>query len=105
VRVRLILPLHTREQTSNASQIAPLTGQGVDMRVTPDLAPPPGTPPYMHAKTLVVDGRSAYLGSIDLETTEATRSRELGVTFRNPSLLRQLNARFQSDWSTSQIPG
>jgi phosphatidylserine/phosphatidylglycerophosphate/cardiolipin synthase-like enzyme len=60
--------------------------------------------PYMHAKTMVVDGRIAYLGSIDLDTKEATQDRELGVEFRMPTLVRQLNAQFQSDWSMALAP-
>ena len=58
----------------------------------------------MHAKTMVVDGRTAYLGSIDLDTLEATQDRELGIEFRLPTLVRQLNAQFQSDWSMAEPP-
>ena len=76
-----------------------LTSQGVNVRVTPDQNPP-AAPPYMHAKTMIVDGRVAYLGSIDLDTTEATQDRELGIIFRQRPLVAQLSAQFQADWST-----
>ena len=58
----------------------------------------------MHAKTMIVDGRIAYLGSIELDTTEASQDRELGIEFRLPRLVRQLNAQFQSDWQTADAP-
>jgi hypothetical protein len=46
----------------------------------------------------------AYLGSIDLETTEATQDRERGIEFRLPALVRQMNAQFQSDWNMAEAP-
>ncbi len=104
VRVRLITPLNPIGAPTNAPDIAFLTSEGINVRVTVDQYPPPGTLPYMHAKTMVVDGRIAYLGSIDLETTEATQDRELGIQFRLPTLVRQLNAQFQSDWSMAAAP-
>ena len=55
-------------------------------------------------KTMIVDGRVAYLGSIDLETKEATQDRELGITFRLPRLVRQMSVQFQSDSSQAEIP-
>jgi phosphatidylserine/phosphatidylglycerophosphate/cardiolipin synthase-like enzyme len=58
----------------------------------------------MHAKTIIVDRRNAYLGSIDLDTTEASQDRELGIEFRLSTLARQLNAQFQSDWQSAEVP-
>jgi cardiolipin synthase A/B len=104
VLVRLITPLNPIGAPSNAADIAFLTSEGVNVRVTLGQYPPPGALPYMHAKTMIVDGRVAYLGSIDLETNEATRDRELGITFRLPRLVRQMRTQFQSDWSQAEIP-
>ncbi len=104
VQVHLITPLNPIGASTNAPDIAFLTSEGVNVRVTVDQYPPPGALPYMHAKTMIVDGRTAYLGSIDLETTEATQDRELGIEFRLPSLVRKLNAQFQSDWRSAQTP-
>jgi phosphatidylserine/phosphatidylglycerophosphate/cardiolipin synthase-like enzyme len=104
VRVRLIVPLVPREWAPNGAQVAFLNSQGVSVRVTTEQAPPPGSLPYMHAKTMVVDGRTAYLGSIDLMTTEATQDRELGILFTQPTPVGQLHAQFQSDWNRAQVP-
>ena len=104
VQVRLITPLNPIGAPSNVPDIAFLTSEGVNVRVTVDQYPPANALPYMHAKTMVVDGRIAYLGSIDLDTTEATQDRELGIEFRLPTLVRQLNAQFQSDWSMAESP-
>jgi cardiolipin synthase A/B len=104
VLVRLITPLNPIGAPTNAPDIEFLTSEGVNVRVTVDQYPPPGTLPYMHAKTMIVDGRIAYLGSIDLDTTEATQDRELGIEFRLAPLVRQLNAQFRSDWSMAEAP-
>jgi phosphatidylserine/phosphatidylglycerophosphate/cardiolipin synthase-like enzyme len=56
----------------------------------------------MHAKSIVVDGRTAYVGSIDLETTERSQDRELGIILRQRPILAQLSSQFRADWSTSQ---
>jgi phosphatidylserine/phosphatidylglycerophosphate/cardiolipin synthase-like enzyme len=52
---------------------------------------------------MIVDGRTAYLGSIDIDTTEASQDRELGIVFRQRPLVRQLNTQFQSDWNTASL--
>jgi cardiolipin synthase len=104
VQVHLITPLNPIGAATNAPDVAFLSSEGVNVRVTTLQYPPVNTLPYMHAKTMVVDGRIAYLGSIDLDTKEATQDRELGVEFRMPTLVRQLNAQFQSDWSMALAP-
>lgn len=104
VHIRLILPRTARVNVSNARGIQLLSSQGVDVRVTFGQAPPVSAPPYMHAKTMIVDGRLAYLGSIDLETSATSQSRELGITFRQLGLIAQLRNQFQADWAAAHIP-
>lgn len=104
VQVRVLLPAQPREGPSNVPQIRNLTEQGVQARVSIGTEPPPGVLPYMHAKTMVVDGRVAYLGSIDLDTTERSQDRELGIIFRQPRLVSQLRNQFQSDWNRANPP-
>ena len=91
VRVRLILPLDPRNGSSNDAGIALLAENGVQVRVTIGQYPPADTP-YMHAKTMIVNGRLAYLGSIDLQTASTSDDRELGITFRAPPLVAELGA-------------
>ncbi len=56
----------------------------------------------MHAKTMIVDGKLAYLGSIDLQTDSIGDDRELGVLFRQPRLIARLHAQFLADWAAAQ---
>lgn len=101
VKVRLILPLSPRNDSSNLAGIDLLASKGVQVHVTIGQYPPVGSMPYMHAKTMIVDGRIAYLGSIDLQTQTTSNDRELGITFHVPQLIAQLNTQFQSDWAAS----
>ncbi len=53
---------------------------------------------------MVVGRRTAYLGSIDLDTTEASQDRELGILFREPTRSASNFAQFQSDWAGARTP-
>jgi cardiolipin synthase A/B len=101
VRVRLILPLTPRTGSSNLQGIALLAEYGVQVRVTVGTYPPAGSMPYMQAKTMIVDGRTGYLGSIDLNTEEAGADRELGITFHGVPWMARMRAQFRSDWAAS----
>ena len=64
VRVRLILPLTPRNNSSNDAGIALLASNGVQVHVTIGQYPPAGSMPYMHAKTMIVE-RPARLPGVD----------------------------------------
>jgi cardiolipin synthase len=105
VRVRLIVPLSVRGSAPayNEPSIVKLRQAGVDVHVTLGPAPSPANP-YMHAKTMVVDDRVAYLGSIDLQSEATVESRELGVLMSQRPLVAQLSGDFAAEWSNSQAP-
>lgn len=104
VRVRVIVPLSQRDVPNvNESSIVLLRSQEVDVHVTEGPAPSFANP-YMHAKTMVVDDRLAYLGSIDLQASAMNDDRELGLLFGQHALVGPLEAEFQGDWARSQAP-
>lgn len=104
VRVRLILPETPRNNSSNAAGIALLASNGVQVHVTIGQYPPVGTMPYMHAKTMIVDGRIAELGSIDLQTAATSEDRELAILVRQPRLVGKMARQFRSDWAATSTP-
>ena len=57
--------------------------------------------PYMHAKTIIVDQRVAFLGSENFSYSSLSASRETGVVFSNPNAIQSVNAVFQKDWSNA----
>jgi phosphatidylserine/phosphatidylglycerophosphate/cardiolipin synthase-like enzyme len=99
VRVRMITPEHTREGGDNTDQVEFLRSAGVEVRMTTGQFPPRGDMPYMHAKTMVADGRLAYLGSFDLKTSQTTQDRELGIVFRQKNLVAPVRDQFEADWN------
>ncbi|MFO0956319.1 MAG: phospholipase D-like domain-containing protein [Isosphaeraceae bacterium] len=101
VRVRLIAPQSARAGNDNLPSLLRLQAAGVQVHVTDVTDPPPGAIPHMHAKSIVADGRVAYLGSIDLDTTQTARDRELGLVLRDRSVVVPMRAQFRRDWATT----
>ena len=58
--------------------------------------------PYMHAKLLLIDGREAYIGSINLTTQSMDENREVGILIEQPDVIAQLQTSFLSDWDIAQ---
>jgi phosphatidylserine/phosphatidylglycerophosphate/cardiolipin synthase-like enzyme len=60
------------------------------------------TQPFIHAKVLVVDGASAYVGSANLSTTSLDYNRELGIFFNDAVALATLAKTFEQDWAKAK---
>ena len=107
VRVRLIAPrepngVTPEERELQLASLTALSGAGVDVRVSgPEQT---AALPYMHARAAIVDGRLAYLGSLSLSRDSTTFNREVGMTLRDPSVVRQLSAQFESDFLSRTQP-
>jgi cardiolipin synthase len=54
---------------------------------------------YIHAKLLLVDGRTALLSSQNLSTGSLRYNRELGIRLTAAALLRALTADFDADYA------
>jgi cardiolipin synthase len=54
---------------------------------------------YIHAKLLVVDGRTAMISSQNLSTTSLKYNRELGIELTAPAILAQLRNDFATDYA------
>ena len=92
VNVQVILPKASGTD-SNASGIATIKAGGAQVEEDGQL--------YMHAKIIVVDGISAYVGSVNISTNSFDNNRELGVLISDAPSLTTLQQTFQSDWSVS----
>lgn len=54
--------------------------------------------PYIHAKSVSIDGREAFVGSENLSTASLDRNREVGILIRG-GVLRRLDRVFAHDWA------
>lgn len=55
--------------------------------------------PHVHVKSVVVDGKAAYVGSINLSWNSLTRNREVGLIVTEPSNLDTILRTFEHDWT------
>lgn len=56
-------------------------------------------PGKLHARVIVRDGRSAYVGSMSLRRLELDGRREVGVIFTHAGVVKELISTFESDWA------
>jgi phosphatidylserine/phosphatidylglycerophosphate/cardiolipin synthase-like enzyme len=54
----------------------------------------------LHTRTIIRDGRQAFVGSQSLRPAELDSRREAGLILRDPSVVKKLLATFESDWAT-----
>ncbi len=55
----------------------------------------------VHAKLIILDGREALVGSMNIDRSAFDARRELGLTTDDPDVVGRLLAVFDSDWETS----
>lgn len=55
----------------------------------------------LHTRTIIRDGRQAFVGSQSLRPAELDSRRELGLIVREPKIVKALMNVFESDWSTT----
>jgi phosphatidylserine/phosphatidylglycerophosphate/cardiolipin synthase-like enzyme len=85
-------------------------GAGVDVRIIGKISGPSGvtaqklTRMRLHTRTIIRDGRQAFVGSQSLRPAELDSRRELGLMVRDAKIVKKLLATFESDWSTTNAP-
>ena len=58
----------------------------------------------MHARTAVVDGKLAYLGSISLSPNSITYNRGVGIILKNKHTVDKLQRQFEIDYDSKSHP-
>jgi cardiolipin synthase A/B len=57
--------------------------------------------PAVHVKSIVVDGKYAYLGSENISYTSLTKNREIGIVLSDAPALSAMLATFEKDWAAA----
>jgi phosphatidylserine/phosphatidylglycerophosphate/cardiolipin synthase-like enzyme len=79
--------------------------QGVDVRVIGSTSnkgstlPSRKLPMRLHARAIIRDGRSVFLGSQSLRKLELEARREIGIIVHDPKIAKQMIGVFDKDWS------
>ena len=89
VTVKVVLSDDT-PSTAETSARTQLKAAGVQMVVLSN--------PYIHAKSMVVDGSLAYVGSINYTTSSMSYNRELGVIFSTPAEVQKVLTTTRADF-------
>ncbi len=53
----------------------------------------------LHVRAIIRDGREAFIGSQSLRRLELEGRREVGIIIKNASVVRKIDAIFETDWS------
>lgn len=67
-------------------------GAGIDTRIFTRQILIDGVPGYLHAKAIVVDGRRAWVGSVNGSTTSVSQNREYGLFFERSDWVSKLQS-------------
>ena len=76
-----------------------LKDSGVHIRLYPDSE----KDLYVHAKSVVADGTTAYVGSINFSTSSTVYNRELGLLTTNPAVVQPVVAAWSKWWAAAPI--
>jgi phosphatidylserine/phosphatidylglycerophosphate/cardiolipin synthase-like enzyme len=79
--------------SANAGAGADLVAHGIQARYL--------TTPAVHVKSMVVDGKRAYLGSENISWTSLTKNREIGVVITDAPALTTMGTTFDADWTAA----
>jgi cardiolipin synthase len=55
----------------------------------------------LHTRTIIRDGRDAFIGSQSMRQLELDARREIGVIFRDSGILKEMIRTFEEDWAAS----
>ena len=58
--------------------------------------------PYVHAKTILADGKTAFVGSQNFSRTSLDFNRELGIVFDDAAAVNRLASAFLQDWNVAE---
>jgi cardiolipin synthase len=57
----------------------------------------------LHTRTILRDGKEAFLGSQSLRRLELDSRREIGIIFRNQAVVKTLSKVFEKDWRGAEV--
>lgn len=82
--------VQVRVITSKMPRATSLQDDGVDIRLSKKL--------YIHAKAMLVDDKTAVIGSVNFTSTSLDKNRELAIIDTDPAVISALRETFEGDW-------
>jgi phosphatidylserine/phosphatidylglycerophosphate/cardiolipin synthase-like enzyme len=75
---------------------------GVALKMFPKGQKVNGRSGYLHAKAIVVDGKRAWIGSVNGSSTSLNQNREFGIYFSQSTRVRELSRQLEDDFGNPQ---
>ncbi|MEZ4767119.1 MAG: phospholipase D-like domain-containing protein [Caldilineales bacterium] len=94
VTVRVVTPPVDNPADREMVQIERLLAGGVQVAFLEE--------PYVHAKTILADGTTAFVGSQNFSQTSMDANRELGIVFDDAAAVNRLAGTFLRDWNAAE---
>lgn len=91
VSVRLIV--NGTQDPEDIEMLIALSESGVQIRLMERM--------YIHAKTMIIDGDAALIGSLNYTMTSLDRNREVGMVVTDPALVGRVVSVYERDWLRS----
>lgn len=82
--------VEVRVITSKMPRASSLQAAGMEIRISKKL--------YIHAKAMLVDDKTAVIGSVNFTSTSLDKNRELAIIETDPAVTRALQETFDNDW-------
>ena len=103
VAVRVIVPMCDVVRANfNYAPVMALRHAKIDARMMP--GPASTETPYIHAKSIVVDQTTVYLGSENFSLSSLTLSREVGLIADDSDLAANVDSLFEQLWVRVKLP-
>lgn len=101
VRVRVITPLCDLmdDPFFNVPMMNFLNSKNIETKMMP--GPSTAQQPYIHAKSIIVDGERTYVGSVNFSRNSLDYAREVGIIFKNVKSAQQIQDVFEQDWKNA----
>lgn len=94
VEVRLLVSPEYSDQDRGESERSRLADAGVEVRFARGL--------YIHAKAMIVDGETIWLGSQNFTATSLDQNREVGIVIADGANVRRVHQVFESDFAAAR---
>jgi len=96
VAISVVVPAADRSAATDAA-VGALQAAGIPVRALPS--------PTLHAKAMIIDAVTLYVGSVNFTRASLDDNRELGVLVDDPALVSRVGVTMAADWAAAPPSG
>jgi cardiolipin synthase len=96
-------PPNPKQKEASATLFTDFERAGIDVRLLPSQFQIGGRPGYLHAKAMVIDGASAWVGSVNGSWSALSNNREFGLFFSNAEAVAPLEKILADDHASTDM--